>query len=66
MKKKRNIQAVLNMVLVSLYLLSLFSVGMYEAEKITFKECMYDMIVYLGFGVINYIAKKLVRNARVV
>ena len=53
MKKKRNIQAVLNMVLVILYLLSLFSVGMYEAEKITFRECIYDTIPMLIILIIS-------------
>lgn len=64
--RKRNVQAVLNIALVVLYFLSLWSVGMYEADKITFTQCTHDMIVYLLFGVINWLAKRFVRNIRIV
>lgn len=62
---KKNVQAVLNIALVSLYFLCLFSVGMYEAGKITFIQCTHDMIVYLLFGVINWLAKRFVRNVSI-
>lgn len=64
--RKRNVQAVLNIALVILYFLSLWSVGMYEADKITFTQCVHDMVVYLLFGVINWLAKRFVRNIRIV
>ena len=64
--KKKNVQAVLNIALVSLYFLCLFSVGMYETVKITFIQCTQDMIVYLLFGVINWLAKRFVRNVSIV
>ena len=44
------------------YLLCVFSVGMYEAEIITFKQCMQDFGVYMAFGCISLISKVLVRN----
>lgn len=62
---KKNVQAVLNIALVSLYFLCLFSVGMYETGKITFTQCTHDMIVYLLFGVINWLAKRFVRNVSI-
>lgn len=61
---KRNMQAVLNAALVFTYILCVFSVGMYEAEYITFKQCMYDFGVYMFFGAINWIAKGLVRRVK--
>ena len=62
---KKNVQAVLNIALVILYFMCLCSVSMYEAGKITFTQCTHDMIVYLLFGVINWLAKRFVRNVSI-
>lgn len=64
--KKENVQAVLNLALVLLYFMCLFSVGMYETDRITFTQCIHDMTVYLLFGVINWLAKRFIRNVRIV
>lgn len=60
--RRRKIQAGLNGILFLAYLLCVFSVGMYEAEIITFKQCMQDFGVYMAFGCISLISKVLVRN----
>ena len=63
---KKNVQAVLSIALVILYFMCLCSVGMYEAGKLTFTQCTHDLLVYLLFGVINWLAKRFVRNISIV
>ncbi len=52
----------LNVIMVILYVLSVFSVGMYEADMITFKQCMHDIIINSLFGFINWIIKGQIRR----
>lgn len=59
---KRNIQAVLNAALVLTYVLCLFSIGMYEAEMITFTQCVHDFVIYMVFGSINYLTKGILKR----
>lgn len=60
---KRNIRAVLNAALLFTYLLCLFSIGMYEAEKITFTQCMHDFAIYMVFGAINCLTMGILKRA---
>ena len=59
---KRIIKRILVTVIVIMYFLSIFSVGMYEEDMITFEECMHDLVIQTVFGLINYIMYIMLRR----